>query len=290
MHAIHMPLISDHWQLQERPFEPVTDARFYFQSRAHEESLARLGYLVDQETMYLGMLSGEIGCGKSLTRQVFASQIDTARHFLVQFENSSFPFDDHLRRLLKEYGWSDAAGAATSSYALYEAVRALLHELDTVHHRQLVLIFDEAQDMEISTLADLKRLSNLNDEGTGRLTIVLIGQPELRQLVAQLPALDQRISLRFHLQPLDLDDTHAYLRHRLKAAGHADGELFDDDATQLLFEASRGVAREINRLAKLCLEMACAASSEKIRASHVRAVVDDLRRHQPMPEFGGLAA
>lgn len=285
-----MPLISDHWQLQERPFEPVTDARFYFQSRAHEESLARLGYLVDQETMYLGMLSGEIGCGKSLMRQVFAAQIDTSRHFVVQFGNSSFPFNDHLRRLLKEYGWSHAAGESASSYSLYEAVRSLLQELEAVHHRQLVLIFDEAQDMSLEALADLKRLSNLNDEGTGRLTIVLIGQPELRHLVAQIPALDQRISLRFHLQPLDLSDTHAYLRHRLKAAGHTDGDLFDDEATGFLFEASRGVAREINRLAKLCLEMARAESSGKILASHVRAVVDDLRRHQPMPEIGGVAA
>jgi general secretion pathway protein A len=279
----------DYWLLQERPFEPVTDARFYFQSRAHEEALARLGYLVDQETMYLGMLSGEIGCGKSLTRQVFASRIDPSRHFLVQFENSSFPFDDHLRRLLKEFGWADAAASATSSYALYELARLLIHQLQTVQNRQLVLIFDEAQDLSPRTLADLKRLSNLNDEGLGRVTMILIGQPELRHLVSQLPALDQRISLRFHLHPLSFDDTRAYLRHRLLAAGHGNGDLFSEEAVSLLFEASRGVAREINRLAKLCMETARAASSPAIRPNHVLAVVEDLRRHQPMPAMGGAA-
>ena len=285
-----MTSCSDYWLLKERPFEPVTDARLYFQSRAHEEALARLGYLVDEETMYLGMLSGEIGCGKSLTRQVFASHIDASRHFLVQFENSSFPFDDHLRRLLGESGWTEAARDATSSYALYELVRALLRQLHTTHQRHLVLLFDEAQDMSVETLADLKRLSNLNDEGVGRLTIVLIGQPELRHLVSQLPALDQRISLRFHLRPLDTDDTRAYLRHRLITAGHETGDLFDDGAVALLYEASRGVAREINRLAKLCMETARASSAQRIGAGHVRTVVDDLRRHQPMPVLGGISS
>jgi general secretion pathway protein A len=282
-----MSLVSEQWQLRERPFEPVTDARFYFESKAHREALARLGYLVNQETMYLGMLSGEIGCGKSLTRQVFAAQIDPARHFLVQFENSSFEFDDHLRRLLAESGAGGNHASMQSSYSLYEMTRHFLRELHTVHQRHLVLIFDEAQDMSPEALAGLKRLSNLNDEGIGRLTIVLIGQPELRRLVSGLPALDQRISLRFHLRPLDLEDTRLYLKHRLVTAGHPDGDVFDEDAVELLHKASRGVAREINRLAKLSLETARSSSSEKILAQHVRTVVEDLRRHQEMPALEG---
>ncbi|MEI8339948.1 MAG: AAA family ATPase [Verrucomicrobiota bacterium] len=282
-----MSLVSEQWQLRERPFEPVTDARFYFESKAHREALARLGYLVNQETMYLGMLSGEIGCGKSLTRQVFASQIDPARHFLVQFENSSFDFDDHLRRLLSESGAGDGLSLSQGSYALYEMTRRFLSELHTVHQRHLVLIFDEAQDMSPEALAGLKRLSNLNDEGGGRLTIILIGQPELRQVVSKFPALDQRISLRFHLNPLDLEDTRLYLKHRLLAAGHPDGEVFENEAVELLFKASRGVAREINRLAKLSLETARSASSSFIRSGHVRTVVEDLRRHQQMPVLEG---
>ena len=281
-----MASLCEYWSLNERPFEPVTDARFYFQSRSHEEALARLGYLIEEETMYMGMLSGEIGCGKSLTRQVFARQIDSSRHLAVQFENSAFDFDDHLRRLMKEVGWAEVAGPGVGSYDLYDLTQNLLHQLKKMG-RQLVLIFDEAQDISPETFSALKRLSNLNDEGFGRLTIILIGQPELRQLVARQPALDQRISLRFHLHPLDCEDTGAFLRHRLLAAGHSTGRLFSQDAVQLLFEASRGVAREINRLAKLSLEQARASGVMEISSGQVRTVVEDLRRHQSMPVLGG---
>ena len=275
----------EYWGLHERPFEPVTDARFYFQSGAHEEALARLSYLVEEQTMYLGMLTGEIGCGKSMTRQVFAAQIDNARHCLVQFENSCFEFEDYLRRMLEETGWDEVPPASAGPFAVYEAARARLRELAAERGQQLVLMFDEAQDMSPATLANLKRFSNLNDEGTGRLTIILIGQPELRPLVERLPALDQRISLRFHLRPLDQEDTAAYLRHRLLSAGHASGDLFGTGAQAVLFEVSQGVAREINRLAKLCLEAARAMGSPEVTAAHVYSVVEDLRRHQPMPEL-----
>src|SRR5205823_4869818 len=138
-----------------------------------------------------------------------------------------------------------------------------------------VLLFDEAQDMAVETLSSLKRLSNLNDEGIGRVTIVLIGQPELRTLVSWLPALDQRISLRFHLRPLDENDTVAYVKHRLLTAGHPTGEVFDAGAIALLFDASRGIAREINRLAKLSLETARTRYASVIEARHIYSVVED---------------
>lgn len=279
------PSILEYWGLRERPFEPVTDARFYFQSRAHEEALARLTYLVDEQTMYLGMLTGEIGCGKSMTRQVFAAKIDATRHCLVQFENSYFEFEDYLRRMLEETGWGEVPPASASRFEVYEAARARLRELTVDRGQQLVLMFDEAQDMSPETLSNLKRFSNLNDEGAGRLTIILIGQPELRELVGSMPALDQRISLRFHLRPLDAGDTAAYLRHRLLLAGHETGDLFGPSAQAVLFEASQGVAREINRLAKLCLETARSMGAPGVRATHVYSVVEDLRRHQPMPEL-----
>jgi general secretion pathway protein A len=279
----------DPWSLRERPFEPVTDARFFFQSREHEEALARLRYLAEEETMYLGMLSGEIGCGKSLTRQVFSARLNPDRHVLIQFENSAFALDDLLRRLLADLGLG-ASASEQSSHGLYELMRSALYQVTHTHQRHLVLIFDEAQDMSLETLTGLKRLSNLNDEKTGRLTIILIGQPELRQLVSRLPALDQRISLRFHLKPMTSDDTPRYLRHRLRTAGHSSGDLFTAEAAELLHQASRGVAREINRLAKLSLEMARQQNAEQISSRHVSAVIEDLRRYQNMPLVAVSAA
>lgn len=270
--------------LRERPFEIVTDPRFYFASREHREAMARLRYLVDQESMYFGMLTGEIGCGKSITRKVFTGQIDWQKHFVVEFENSGFPFVDLLRQLLIKAGQPrrDVEGIDSMS-RLFEMVAVLVTELKRLQDRQLVLLFDEAQDLTEQNLLALKRLSNLNGEIAGNLTVILIGQPELRDQVSALPALDQRISLRFHLPNLAGDEVMDYLRHRLEVAGYEGGGLFTDGAAELIGRASRGTPREINRLAKLSLEATIAGGAELVERLQVETVLEDLRRHQSFP-------
>lgn len=270
--------------LQERPFEIVTDPRFYYPSREHREALARLTYLVDQQSMYFGMLTGEIGSGKSITRKVFTSNIDWQRHYVVEFENSGFSFAELMVQLLVKSGHSRTdLDTSTGLARLFELVTILATELHRLQRRQLVLILDEAQDISPENLLQLKRLSNLNGEIEGSITIILIGQPELRDHVASLPPLDQRISLRFHLPNLDRDEVPAYLQYRLQVAGHAAGTLFETAAADLLFQASRGVPREINRLAKLSLESAAARRQSAVSGEDIRMVVEDLRRHQTLP-------
>jgi type II secretory pathway predicted ATPase ExeA len=166
---------------------------------------------------------------------------------------------------------------------LFEAVTILVTELHRVQKRQLVLIFDEAQDLAEENLLHLKRLSNLNGEIEGRITMVLIGQPELREQAANVPPLDQRISLRFHLPNLARDEVESYLRHRLRVAGHATSDIFTPDAAALLYQASRGVPRDINRIAKLSLESAASSGISFVDHAQVNSVVEDLRRHQSLP-------
>lgn len=129
----------------------------------------------------------------------------------------------------------------------------------------------------------MKLLTNLNRAGRSYLTIILVGQPELRGLVEQLPAIDQRISLRFHLNTLGLEDARNYLRHRLKVAGHPTGELFTADAVQRAFQLSLGVPRELNRLAKLALEYAWLKEFPQVTIEAIEAVARDLERHQKLP-------
>lgn len=279
-----MDLSLSRLNLRERPFEIVTDPRFYFASREHCEAMARLHYLVDQTSMYFGMLTGEIGCGKSITRKVFTAQVDWQKHFVVEFENSGFPFEELLRQLLVKAGQPrQEVEAVRGLTRLFEVVALLMTELQRRQDRQLVLIFDEAQDLDVESLRALKRLSNLNGEVGGNLTILLIGQPELRDRVAALPPLDQRISLRFHLPNLDGDEVAGFLRHRLRVAGHPTGDLFSPEACGLIARASRGTPREINRLAKLSLEAAAATGSEAVGPEPVESVLGDLRRHQSFP-------
>ncbi len=265
-----------YWNLCERPFEATWDTRYFFGSRDHEEALNRLTFLVEERTMNIGMLTGEIGCGKTLTRSVFARRLDISRFQVVTQENSAFAFKDLIGAVLKTL---DPEGKGTSKFARCERLRRMAERIHK-ENRHLVLIFDEAQEMSAATLNEMKLLTNLNGDGQNYLTLILLGQPELRAHVAKLPAIDQRISLRFHLRPLTIDECSEYLRHRLKVAGHATGELFPADAVGKLFQASKGIPRELNRLAKLALEYAWLCEMPCVPGMAVEAIVRDLSRHQ----------
>jgi general secretion pathway protein A len=275
-----MDLLS-YWNLAERPFENTWDVRFFFQSRDHDEALSRLGFLVGEQTMLIGMLTGEIGCGKTLTRAVFTDRLDRQRFRAVIQENSAFSFSEMLGSILEELDPTTSMGNQTK-HARWERLRQMVEKLH-YEGRHLVLIFDEAQEMASASLNELKLLSNLNGAGVNYLTIVLVGQPELRAMVSKQPAINQRISLRFHLNPLDLEETGNYLRHRLRVAGHPTGDLFPPESTEMAFQVSKGVPRELNRIAKLALEFAWVKEFSMVTQEAVEAVIRDLQRHQNLP-------
>ena len=274
-----MDLLS-YWNLRERPFETTWDTRFFFQSHDHDEALERLAFLVEEQTMLFGMLTGEIGCGKTLTRAVFTERLESRKFRVVTQENSAFRFNDLIGSVLQSLEGN--SNVAKTKHARYEKLRQAMESIHA-EHRHLVLIFDEAQEMSCATLNELKLLTNLNGAGKNFLTIILVGQPELRDLISQLPAINQRISLRFHLNALSLNDAANYLRHRLKVAGHVTGELFPGDAVECAFQASQGIPRELNRIAKLALEYAWLQGYPQVTVEAVRAVVHDLQRHQSLP-------
>lgn len=234
--------VLEYWNLRERPFEATWDTRFFFQSKDHDEALNRLGFLVGEETMLFGMLTGEVGCGKTLTRAVFTERLEEQRFKVVTQENSGFSFNNLLDGVLQNLQ-NGSYKPARSKFARCEQLK---NEAKIIRdeHRHLVLIFDEAQEMSPATLNELKMLTNFNGAGKNYLTIILVGQPELRSHVEGLPAINQRISLRFHLESLDLSDTADYLRRRLKAAGHPTGELFAADAVECVFQATGGVGHD----------------------------------------------
>lgn len=270
--------LLNYWNLRDRPFEATWDTRFFFQSREHDEALSRLSFLVGEGTMNIGMLTGEIGCGKTLTRAVFSQQLDRARFHVVTQENSAFGFRDLIGGVLN---FLDPEGKGQSKFARCERLWRAAERIHT-ENRHLVLIFDEAQEMSLSTLNELKLLTNLNGGGQNYLTLVLLGQPELRGLVAKLPAIDQRISLRFHLRSLTAEDAPAYVRHRLRVAGHPTGDLFAPETVALAYQVSNGVPRELNRLAKLALEYAWLREMPFVEETALTTIVRDLSRHQQL--------
>jgi general secretion pathway protein A len=270
----------EHWRLRERPFEPTWDARFFFQGRAHDEALQRLSFVVGEQTMLLGLLTGEIGCGKTLTRAVFADRLDRRQFRVVTHENSSFSFNDLLGMTLQKLRTNGDKVERSKAARWCQFERAVEETLAENHH--LVLIFDEAQEMSPAALNELKQLTNLNGHGRSALTVVLVGQPELREHVARLPAINQRISLRFHLNPLSLEDAAQYLAYRLVVAGHESGDVFTPEAVEGAFIATGGIPRELNRVAKLALEFAWVQEYSEVTLAAVDAVVRDMNRHQTL--------
>ena len=267
-----------HWNLAERPFEPTWDSRFFFQGRQHDEALSRLEFLAGEQTMLFGMLTGEFGCGKTITRAVFAEQLDPQFFQVVTIENSSFSFPELLGLAMREMG-GDPNDFGRTKFSRCDRFRRMLERV-AAESRHVVLIFDEAQEMSPSALNELKLLTNLNSGGRSYLTVILVGQPELRDRVAKMPALEQRVSLNFHLNPLSVEESAAYLRHRLQVAGHPTGEIFVADALQRMFEISQGIPRELNRLAKLAMEFAWVGEQAEVTAAAVDAAARDRKPRQ----------
>ncbi len=266
------------WRLSERPFEATWDTRFFFRTEEQDEAFHRLNFLVAEESMQMGMVTGEIGCGKTLLRALFADQLDSTRFEPVVLENSGFSFEDLLGAMLRSLGveFDRTDRSKLNRFLLFREKVEEVYDDD----RHLVVLFDEAQEMDRATLNEIKQLTNLNGDAENYLTVILFGQPELRRRVLRVPAIDQRISLRFHLPPLNSEDTAEYLRHRLLVAGHPTGNLFAEDAVELAFQASGGIPRELNRIAKLSLEVGWLKELPVISRSIVSAVITDLQRHQ----------
>lgn len=269
-----------HWRLLERPFEATWDSRFFYGSAHHLEALNRLLYFAKERSMNAFLLSGDIGYGKTLTRAVFARQLDPAEFVTLTVENSGFSFAEIVETLLLRLDPSSVP-SLRNTMAGCDHLAKLFQQLHA-SGRHVVLILDEAQDMSRQTLHELRCLTNYNGAGKSCVSLVLIGQSEIQNMVHAEAALNQRISLRYHLKALQPTESVAYLAHRLRVAGHPTGEIFTYAAAEALYAHSAGIPRELNRLAKLALEQAWLKEHQNVNAQHVEAVISDLENHQTL--------
>lgn len=277
------------FHLKTPPFDEARDTTFFFESDDHSEALERLEYIVNDGNMNFGLLTGEVGSGKTLLRMVLERRLEKNRFEVAVMENSFFPFEDIVYEVITQI-----QNAASQHFFLSEAelpargdkyglVRTLKKIMEIIHfqeNRHFVLIMDEAQHLDTRDLDELKNLTNISSDGENLVTIVLVGQPELREKIRSLKQVDQRVSLRFHLNNLHYEDTKRYVQHRLKVAGHHDGNVATPEALEILFRYTLGVPREINRACKLALEHAFALDRDGIEADIIKTVLEDLERHR----------
>jgi general secretion pathway protein A len=153
-------------------------------------------------------------------------------------------------------------------------------QLETLFYEEkkhLVLVFDEAQQIEDGVLDEIKNLTNISSQAESFLTIFFVGQPELREKVKRLRQVDQRVFLRFHLNNLDYNGTIKYIQHRLRVAGREQDAVFSNPSLELIFRFTGGVPREINRVCKLALNYGFAQGAATLTPEDIQIIIDDLR-------------
>jgi type II secretory pathway predicted ATPase ExeA len=260
-----------HWSLSEPPFDNSPNPKFFYLSPEHEEALLRLVYAV-RHRKGCAMLTGEYGCGKTTLSRALIQRLEADRYEIGLLTNPSWTAIDFLREILYQLG------VETPEKAKPE----LLHKLNELFFknfqasRDTVIIVDEAQLIDDDlTFEELRLLMNFQTDDRFLVTVVLIGSPELVGKVRRLRHLDQRISLRYHLNTLDATHTANYIAHRLKTAGRED-EIFTKDAVKLIFDFTRGVPREINNLCDIALLVGFTRRLTAIDEKVIAEVIKDM--------------
>ena len=264
--------------LNEKPFSITPDPRYLFMSKRHGEALAHLVYGVTESGGFM-QLTGEVGTGKTtLVRTLLQNRLPDNADVAVIL-NPQLSALEFLETICEELGISRPKDRG-SSKALTDSLNKYLLAAHAEGRRTIVVV-DEAQNLAAEVLEQVRLLTNLETAKQKLLQIILVGQPELRELLARndLRQLAQRITGRYHLEPLSRDETSAYIEHRLKIAG-ALGELFDSGARRAVFRHSHGVPRLIN---VICDRALLGAYTREMRSINRRIV------HRAAAEISGSA-
>ncbi|MEM9704609.1 MAG: AAA family ATPase [Pseudomonadota bacterium] len=271
-------MYEDYFELSEQPFRLSPDPRFFFGSKSHNKAMAYLHYGLRQAEGFI-VITGDSGTGKSILIGHLIDQLDRTRISAAHLLTPNLPADALVAHLLSSFGIeAQAEGRAATLDALEEF---LFDEMN--HGKRVLLIVDEAQSLPHETLEELRILSNMNYEGTPLLQVFLIAQSEFRDTLARkgMEQMRQRVIAAYHLEPMQLEETSAYIKHRLSLVGWADNPQFAEGAFAAIQDATEGTPRRIN---KLCNRILLHCSVEGL--SRVDAdVVDSVRTEMDDEEF-----
>lgn len=237
---------EQYFGLHEAPFAIAPDPKYLYLTQQHQEALAHLLWGIEQGGGFV-LLTGEIGTGKTtLCRYVLEQLADNIDVAVIL--NPKLTVTEFLQNICDEFGLPETVIRTNNKRVL---VKTLYKYLLDGHGkgRNAVLIVDEAQNIDYDVMEYLRLLTNLETNEKKLLQIILVGQPELRDMInaPRLQQMAQRISARFHLQSLSKQDTRAYIAHRLSVAG-ADRNLFDDKSLLFLWHHTHGTPRLINAI------------------------------------------
>lgn len=266
------------YKLRDKPFQLSPDPRFFFGSRSHKRAMAYLRYGVNQGEGFI-VVTGDIGTGKTtLMRALFA---DLARENVVaaQLVTTQLEADDMLRMVAASFG---LAHEGVSKAALLKNLEVFL-TARAREGKRVLLVVDEAQNIPPRSLEELRMLSNFQSGEKALLQSFLLGQEEFRHVLQSdgLEQLRQRVIAAYHLNPLDTDETRAYIEHRLRMAGWSGDPAFSEGAYTAIHETTGGIPRRINTFCDRLLLYGFLEEIHTLDEKAVAAVADELRQEVP---------
>ncbi len=254
-------MFQDHFGIEENPFANTPDPQYLFMSPNHKEALAHLVYGVNGQSGFV-LLTGEIGIGKTTLCRYLADNMPQGVEFALCV-NPRQSEAELLETICDEMNIT-VHGSRSRVKDLTDSLNAYLLDVNARGGRAVVII-DEAQNLGFDQLEQVRLLTNLETAQRKLLQIILVGQPELKDRIDEpdLVQLSQRITARYHLPPMSIDDVENYIRHRLNVAGLAD-EIFSPEALNVIRQHARGVPRLINSICERCMLGAYAGGRYRI--------------------------
>lgn len=261
-----------HFNFSCKPFQQLPDPKFLYLTSQHDEALTRMQFALAIDDSFV-IITGEVGSGKTTLVRKMLAELPT-EYALAFITHTRLTDVELLQSILLEFG------VRPFDMGKIEMLAEIRKFIDRQHedNKRVIIIVDEAQNLGIDTLEELRLLTCMDSSEEKALNIILIGQPQLSQIL-ESPALEQlrqRCRLRFHLHRLSQKQTSEYVSFRLNIALKSSSEPFDDTAKMLVYEHTRGVPRLINTLCDTALMMTCLAKKQRVGAEEVIQAVNEL--------------
>jgi len=269
-------MYEEYWGLTEKPFQNTPDPRFFYQSPDHEEVLTKMLYTVE-ENMGAGMLTGVFGCGKTVIAHALFDRLPPDKYKIALITNPQIDYIELLRSIVRNLKAVELPIKKTelSADSLLEILGNIL-ENNARDGRETTVIIDEAHVIKDERIfEELRLLLNFQRRDKFLLTLLLFGQPELKQKIEDNKQLEQRIAIKCHLEAFNEQEMHKYITHRLRIAGGADS-IFDDSAFKTIYSRSGGIPRRINRICDLSLLIGMGKAAKVINKEIVEESLQSL--------------
>lgn len=275
-------MFDEFYGLTGRPFQLTPDPNFYFESATHRKALSYLGYGMAQSEGFI-VITGEVGAGKSTLVAHLMQKIDREQMTVGQVVTSNLDGEELVHVVAQSFGLEVEGHDKASALG---AIENFLHD-EAREGRRTMLVVDESQNLSVEALEELRMLSNFQLGSHPLLQLLLLGQPEFKQVLAESNALEQlrqRVIAAHHLGSMEPNEIEPYIKHRLKCVGWNGNPDFDPDVFKGLYEATDGIPRRVNQVATRLLLLGAVEQRTRIDGAMLNAVLQEMQGDSRLPD------